>query len=86
LSDWTTFNIFVMKRRRELYFYGDYFDTFYEKCEEKVRQKILRIFCFFDSNSRIFVGNGFQKKTQKIPKQQIKMAEKLKKEYYERKG
>ncbi len=33
----------------------------------------------------VVVGNGFQKKTQKTPKQQIERAEQIKKEYYESK-
>lgn len=44
---------------------------------------IFRIFCFFDEGNLIILLTGFQKKTQKIPKKEIKHAEKLKKEYYE---
>jgi len=33
----------------------------------------------------VVIGNGFQKKTQKTPKQQIEKAEQIKKEYYESK-
>jgi phage-related protein len=46
---------------------------------------IYRIFCFFDDGNIIVVGNGFQKKTQKIPSKEINRAEKMKNEYYEEK-
>ncbi|RUA35648.1 MAG: type II toxin-antitoxin system RelE/ParE family toxin [Bacteroidetes bacterium] len=44
---------------------------------------IYRIFCFFDKGKIIVVLNGFQKKTQKTPKNKIKLAEKLQKQYYD---
>jgi len=44
---------------------------------------IFRIFCFFDKENLIILLSGFQKKTQKTPKNEIERAEKLKKEYYE---
>lgn len=46
---------------------------------------IYRIFCFFDEENLVILLSGFQKKTQKTPKNEIKRAEKLKKEYYENK-
>ena len=46
---------------------------------------IFRIFCFFDEGNLIILLNGFQKKTQKTPKNEIKKGEKLKAEYYENK-
>ena len=42
---------------------------------------IFRIFAFFDKGNIIVLGNGFQKKTQKTPRQQIDKALKIKKEY-----
>jgi phage-related protein len=42
---------------------------------------IFRIFCFFDQGKLIVLANGFQKKTQKTPKKEIKIALKIKKEY-----
>ncbi|UII29205.1 type II toxin-antitoxin system RelE/ParE family toxin [Fulvivirga maritima] len=44
---------------------------------------IYRIFCFFDKGKLVVVLNGFQKKTQKTPKNEIKLAEKLQKQYYD---
>ncbi len=51
--------------------------------EIRVQQgsNIFRIFCFFDQGQLIVVANGFQKKTQKTPKKDIKMALKIKAEY-----
>lgn len=46
---------------------------------------IFRIFCFFDIDNLVVIGHGFQKKTQKTPKQQIERAEQIKREYYESK-
>ena len=46
---------------------------------------IFRIFCFFDKGNLVVLLSGFQKKTQKTPKSEIKRAERLKKEYYESK-
>jgi len=46
---------------------------------------IVRIFCFFDDGNLIILLTGFQKKTQKTPKNEINRAEKLKTEYYENK-
>jgi len=51
----------------------------------QVGSNIFRIFCFFDLDNLIVIGHGFQKKTQKTPKQQIERAEQIKKEYYESK-
>ncbi len=42
---------------------------------------IFRIFCFFDRGQLIVLANGFQKKTQKTPKQEIEKALKIKREY-----
>jgi len=42
---------------------------------------IFRIFCFFDQGKLVILANGFQKKTQKTPKQEIEKALKIKKEY-----
>ena len=42
---------------------------------------IFRIFCFFDQEKLVVLANGFQKKTQKIPKKEIEMALKIKAEY-----
>ncbi len=43
--------------------------------------KSIRILCFFDDGNLIVLVNCFVKKTQKTPRKEIKLAEKLKKEY-----
>ncbi len=47
----------------------------------EVGSDIFRVFSFFDKGSLVVLVNGFQKKTQKTPKAEIALAEKLKKEY-----
>lgn len=42
---------------------------------------IFRIFCFFDHGQLVVLINGFQKKTQKTPKQEIERALNIKEEY-----
>lgn len=46
---------------------------------------IYRVFSFFDKGNLIILINGFQKKTQKTPKSEIELAEKLKKQYFDEK-
>ena len=46
---------------------------------------IFRIFCCFDEGSLVVLFNGFQKKTQKTPPNEIERAERLMKEYFESK-
>lgn len=112
-----------MNKRRQLYFFKDYFEKFFDKQTTKVQTKILwtfkiieeiekipelylkyikntsglyeirvqvgsnifRIFCFFDLENIVVIEHGFQKKSQKTPKQQIERAERIKREYYESK-
>jgi len=52
----------------------------------KVGSDIFRIFCFFDEGNLVILLNGFQKKTDKTPKNEIEKAERLKKKYYEDKS
>lgn len=47
----------------------------------EVGSDIFRVFSFFDKGNLVILVNGFQKKTPKTPKAEIKMAEKLKNEY-----
>jgi phage-related protein len=46
----------------------------------------FRIFCFFDERQLVVLMNCFQKKSKKIPLKVIRLAERLKKEYYEEKN
>ncbi len=43
--------------------------------------KSIRILCFFDQEELVVLTNCFLKKSQKTPRREIKMAEKLKIEY-----
>ena len=43
---------------------------------------IYRIFSFFDKGNLVVLGNVFQKKTQKTPKQEIEKALKIMEEYF----
>ena len=112
-----------MKTKRELFFFKNYFQEFFDKQRPKVKKRIIwtlkviedvdripeiyfrhiegsdgiyeiriqsgndifRIFSFFDKNRLIIVGHGFQKKTQKTPQNQLDLAQKIRKEYYESK-
>ena len=56
-------------------------DVLYE-IRVKVGSNIFRIFCCFDEGSLVILFNGFQKKTQKTPKQHIERAKKIMKEYF----
>jgi len=46
---------------------------------------IFRVFCFFDGNKLVVLLSGFQKKTQKTPKDEIKRALKIMNDYYREK-
>jgi phage-related protein len=46
---------------------------------------IWRVFCFFDKGRLVILLNGFQKKTQKTPINEIDKAVKLMKEYFNEK-
>jgi len=48
----------------------------------EVGSNIFRIFCCFDKGKIVVLFNGFQKKTQKTPKQEIYLAVKLMNEYF----
>ncbi|MFN8259134.1 MAG: type II toxin-antitoxin system RelE/ParE family toxin [Bacteroidales bacterium] len=49
----------------------------------EVGTDIYRVFSFFDEGQIIILVNGFQKKSQKTPKKEIELAEKLKKQYFD---
>ena len=51
----------------------------------EVGSNIFRVFAFFDEGQLIVVANAFQKKTQKTPKNEIELAKKIKKEYFNEK-
>jgi len=51
----------------------------------EVGSDIYRVFSFFDKGKLIILLNGFQKKSQKTPKNELELAEKLKKQYFDEK-
>ncbi len=51
----------------------------------EVGGNIFRAFAFFDEGHLIVIANGFQKKTQKTPKNEKELAKKIKKEYFNEK-
>ena len=52
----------------------------------QVSGNIFRLLGFFDGDNLVVLNNGFQKKTQKTPTKEIKIAEKRRKDYLLRKG
>jgi phage-related protein len=48
----------------------------------EVGSNIYRIFCCFDKGNLVVLFNAFQKKTQKTPKSEIVLAQKLQLEYF----
>jgi phage-related protein len=46
------------------------------------RSNIYRIICCFDEGQLVVLFNAFHKKTQKTPRHEIELAEKLKKTYF----
>ena len=46
---------------------------------------IFRVFCFFDGGKLVVLLSGFQKKTQKTPKEELERALRLMKEYLKEK-
>jgi phage-related protein len=51
----------------------------------EVGNNIYRIFSFFDKGNLVVLSNGFQKKSQKTPKQEIEKALKIMEEYFHEK-
>ncbi|MBR4660834.1 MAG: type II toxin-antitoxin system RelE/ParE family toxin [Bacteroidales bacterium] len=47
---------------------------------------IYRVFCCFDEENLVILFNGFQKKTQKTPIEQLDKAEALMKKYFDQKN
>ncbi len=52
----------------------------------EVGGNIYRAFAFFDEGKLVILANAFQKKTQKTPKNELELAKKIKKEYFNEKS
>jgi len=50
------------------------------------QSNIYRIFCYFDKGQLVVLFNGFQKKTQKTPKNELEKALRLMEEYFQQKN
>jgi len=48
-------------------------------------QKSIRMLCFIDNGNLVVLTNAFVKKTQKTPRREIKLAERLKKQFLDEK-
>lgn len=59
-------------------------DGLYE-ARVKAGHNAIRIFCFFDEGKVVVLLNSFHKKTQKTPNNEIALAEKHKRQYFEEK-
>jgi len=83
--NWTLGLISTIERVPEKYFkHLEGSDGIFEVRVE-VGSDIYRVFSFFDKGQLIILVNGFQKKTQKTPRKEIELAEKLKKQYFNEK-
>ncbi len=49
----------------------------------EVKSDIYRIFCCFDEGKLVILFNGFQKKSQKTPKEELNRAKRLMFEYFQ---
>ena len=52
----------------------------------KVAGNIFRLLGFFDGKKLVVLSHAFQKKTQKTPRQAIRLAEERKRDYFRRKS
>jgi len=76
--NWTLQLIATIDRVPEKYFDHITNSTGIFEIRVEVGTDIYRVFSFFDKGNLIILINGFQKKTQKTPKSEIELAEKLK--------
>ncbi|MEP7253163.1 MAG: type II toxin-antitoxin system RelE/ParE family toxin [Ginsengibacter sp.] len=82
--NWTLELIATIDRVPKKYF--QYMEDGIYEIRVEVGGNIFRVFSFFDEGQMIVVANGFQKKTQKTPRNEIELAKKIKKEYFNEKG
>lgn len=83
--NWTLQLISVIERVPEKYFKHITGSTGLYEVRVEAGSDIYRVFGFFDKGQLIVLVNGFQNKTQKTPKNEIELAEKLKKQYFDEK-
>lgn len=76
------FEIIISLDRIPKKFFKHVDDGIYEIRVER-DSNIYRIFSFFDDGKLVILLHGFQKKSQKLPAQEVKRAKKLRKMYYD---
>ncbi len=81
--NWTLQLIATLERIPEKYFKHIENSSGLFEVRVEVGSNIFRVFSFFDKGQLIILLNGFHKKTQKTPKNEIELAEKLKKQYFD---
>ena len=79
--EWTLNLIKVMPKVPEKFFKHMQGTKGLYEIRVEVGSNIYRIFSFFDKENLVVLGNGFQKKSQKTPKQEIEKALKIMEEY-----
>lgn len=84
--NWTLQLIATIERVPEKYFKYIINSKGIYEIRVEVASDIYRVFSFFDEGKMIILINGFHKKTQKTPKEEIELAQKLRKEYFDEKG
>jgi len=85
--NWTLQLIATIERVPEKYFKHMTNSSGIYEVRVEIGSNIFRVFSFFDKGNLIVLVNGFQKKSQKTPKKELELAEKLKKQYFdEQKG
>src|SRR4051794_19922035 len=80
--NWTLQLIATLEKIPEKYFKHITGSTGLFEIRVEVGSDIFRVFSFFDKGQLIILVNGFQKKSQKTPKNEIELVEKLKKKYF----
>jgi len=84
--NWTLQLIATIERIPEKYFKHITNSSGIYEVRVELGSDIYRVFSFFDKGNLVILVNGFQKKTQKTPKKEIELAEKLKKKYLDEKN
>lgn len=83
--NWTLQLIAMVERVPEKYFKYMTGSTGIYEVRVEYSSNIYRVFSFFDKGNLVVLINGFQKKSQKTPKKELELAERLKQEYLDRK-
>ncbi|MNY21814.1 hypothetical protein D3C86_1553840 [compost metagenome] len=81
--NWTLQLIATVDRIPEKYFKHLTGSTGLYEVRVEVGSNIYRVFCFFDKGKLIILINGFQKKSQTTPRNELQLAERLKKQYFD---